>query len=285
MAEEKPRASDDFKPGTFPELSWEADKAGPSLQALYEYVTAQAAASRDWYLKKRTKKRRAGYALRLGAMLAAALAGIIPILAEIFEENGVPQVNPVWSSVVIALAALLVAIDRLGDMTSGWVRYMLTSQEIAQLEEAFRFDWETARMSWAAPQPSPDETRAALARCGAFLQSVNQAVRDETRIWADEFLTTLREIEKAAKFAAEVKKLGGLNVKVENGDQSKGGWRLRVGEGPEKTYSGKSASLVDLIPGIHAVRVQGKISGKPVAAEKSVTIAGGEIAEVQLTLE
>jgi hypothetical protein len=222
--------------------------------------------------------------LRFSAMLAATLAGVIPILAQIFEKSDVLVLNPAWSSVAIAVAALLVALDRLGDMTSGWVRYMLTSQKIAQFEEAFRFDWEAAKLGRAATKPSREELSAGLNRSSVFLQNVNKAVRDETRIWADEFLTTLREIEKAAKVVAEIKDLGGINVKVQNGDQAKDGWRLQVGDGPERPCSGKSASVVDLIPRIYTVKVHAEISGKKVIAESSVLVAGGKIAEMVLTL-
>ncbi len=277
-------AEDDFKPGKFPTLSWQPDQTGESLRLLYDYVTSQAAVSREWYLEKRTRKRRAGYALRLGAMLAAALAGIIPILAGIFQQGGVPELNPVWSSVAIAVAALLVAVDRLGDMTSGWIRYMITAQEIAQLEEAFRFDWETAKLGWAA-EPSREDLGEGLRRCALFLQNVNRAVREETRVWADEFLTTLKAVEKAAKVTAETSPLGGINVRVENGDQSKDGWRLRVGDGPERQCTGKSASVVDLLPRIYSVRVSGELSGKKVAAESSVLVAEGNIAQIELAFE
>jgi len=213
-------AVEDLRPGDFPGLCWEPEKATESLQLLYVYVTNQAKESQDWYLGKRARKKRAGFALRLSAMFAATLAGIIPVLAEIYEEGGVPQLNPVWSSVAIAVAALLIAIDRLGGMTSGWVRYMLASQEISRLEEAFRIEWEVGKLAWKSEGPSREELLVGLERCRAFLRSVNEVVEKETRIWAAEFLKALREIDRAAEVAAEPKQLGVTKAKAKSGDFS-----------------------------------------------------------------
>jgi hypothetical protein len=197
--------TEDLRPSEFPELSWTSDDVGTSLGRLYDYVTDQAERARTWYFGKRQWKKIGGYGFRAGAIVSIAAAGLIPILGEIFETGGVPYINPGWATVAVAIGALFVAIDKFAGFTSGWVRYILAGQQLARMEESFRFDWESSKLAWAGAKPSVEQAVAALAQCKGFLEDVNRVVEEETKLWATEFQSALKEIEKAAEATAEVR--------------------------------------------------------------------------------
>ena len=274
----------DIKPAEFPVLSWEEDKIADSLNKLYNYVIGQASQASDWYGQRRVNKKFGGLYLRAGAILATAVAGIIPILGEIFEENGIPAIQPAWATVAIAVAALLIAIDNLGGFTSGWVRYMLTAQKIDQLKESFRFEWEKNKLEKMGVEPQPEQVKQAIDKCQMFLFEVYGEVREETELWAAEFQSAIKEIERISKVAATVQKLGAIDLEVVNGEKCDNGWTFQVDGGSQQTRTGKSASLSDITPKIHTVRVVGEIEGKPVAAEQAILVNSGQVSTVQLTL-
>ena len=62
------------------------------------------------------------------------------------------------------------------------------------------------------------------------------------------------------------------------------GWRLTIDDGPETTYSGISASLAKVQPGIHTIRVVGTVNGVERRDEKSLTVSIGAAESIELTL-
>lgn len=194
----KKEAEHDIKSGTFPVLSWSEEVAENSLNELHKYVASLCERSRQWYLVKKRIKKRFAYLLRLFAMILTAIAGIIPILAQP-EGHGYFQWLPSYmASVVIAIAALLIAIDKFGDMSSGWVRYMLTAQKLSKIEQLFRFNWEKEKVAWKGNYPTPQQIKDSLDTLYTTVAEVERVVHEETRVWAADFFHSLHEIEKAA---------------------------------------------------------------------------------------
>jgi hypothetical protein len=187
--------TEDIKPAEFPSLSWQPEEIATSVVKLYEYVTNQAERAREWYFRKRSRKRIAGYTFRLCAIIVAVIGAIIPILGGIFEENRVPGINPGWATVALTIAGLLIAVDKLGGFTSGWVRYIRTGQELSQMEEAFRFQWENGKIKRQSSDPTIEQAEEAISQCKTFLLGINEVVRKETDLWAAEFHKALTEIE------------------------------------------------------------------------------------------
>src|SRR5215217_4835470 len=131
-----PTHRQDIQPARMPGLSWEPPQAAESLQQVVAQVIANADAAADWYLKARRSKRRWARLLRLGAILLTATAGILPMLLQIWTRpDGIPPFAPAWSSVVLALALLLVALDRFFGFSSGWMRYISAEMQLNQARQ------------------------------------------------------------------------------------------------------------------------------------------------------
>lgn len=108
-------------------------------------MVGECAASIDWYDRKKWSKSLLGFLLRLGAILMVGVGGLIPLIGELLKRNGIPGISPAWATVALALAALLIAIDRFGGYTSGWIRYIRTAQSLTRLKGEFLMDWQEHR--------------------------------------------------------------------------------------------------------------------------------------------
>ena len=194
---------------SFPkELNWSQSNRDESLQKVYNFVNAECKNAISWYYKSKKWKKIWGYGLRFFAILAVAIAGVIPILDEIFEEFDTLWLSPTWATLSLALAALFVALDQLGGYTTGWVRYVRTAQKLTILQGNFRLDWEETCLSIydKSDKSSEDNSneriidsetaKKCLKLCKNFLQSVNSEVQAETDAWAQEFQQALLDIDQ-----------------------------------------------------------------------------------------
>lgn len=183
-----------------PQLSWQPSDAAASLSKLYDHVAGVGQEVVDWYYGAKRPKRRWGRSLRLGAILSTGVAAGIPLLAEIFEqEGGKPGIQPLWAAVALAAAGLMILLDRFWGCTSGWVRYLLAGQEASNALERFRLDWQSAIIAWGTQGPTAEQAQAMVALAKSFLVQVQGIVREETKGWAAEFQSMLQQIEEAAK--------------------------------------------------------------------------------------
>ncbi|MCP4111802.1 MAG: SLATT domain-containing protein [Desulfobacteraceae bacterium] len=268
--------SKDLKPKDFPELSWEPDNLSESLELLYKYASEEAARFSRWYYEKRRWKKFMGITLRILAIVLMAVGGIIPII---------DKIPPFIATILISIAALLVMLDRFVGFTTGWIRFILTGQELAQLLEVFRLDWQHHRVGLEKNKITAEQAEELIFLCRTFLMQIHGVMRKETEMWATEFQNMLKEIDEASKTTAKIKELGAVSVEVTNGADCSDGWRMKIDRGPERTYRGTSASAKDITPGIHTVHIEGTVNNDILQAEKPVSVSGGAIVNVELTLK
>jgi hypothetical protein len=264
-------------------LHWEPGKQEDALKQLVAQALNLAQDAIAWYLRARRPKRFFATGLRLLAILAAAAAGIIPMLTDLtFRGRSIPAV---WASILLAVAAACVALDRFFGYSSAWIRFITAELKIRQQLHEFQFDWEALRASWQGGAPTPEQVQDALQRCRVFLSFVDAVIREETAIWVQEFQETIRTLDEAVKTTATSLTLGAIAVEVTNGDQCEAGWELFIDSGAPHLSRGKTAALTGVLPGIRAIKVQGKIAGgKLLRAETPVSVPAGGMVQVSLTL-
>lgn len=265
-------------------LSWEKGKIVASLETLFERITKESESAINWYLRAKRPKQRWAMLLRVGSIAFVTIAGIIPILSQIFTQDGRPRIQPAWASVALGIAAALVLLDRFFGFSSAWMRYIATELNIRQLTQEFHLDWESDKAAWLGSEPTPDQLSSTLAEFKAFVTQVNTIVRQETDAWIQEFQSTLKQIDEAAKAKAAVSELGAINIRVTNGDACEDGWNLSIDQDNPTKQRGKTAGVRDLVPGIHTVKVSGAIGGNLKQAEVAVSVTAGGTATAQMTL-
>jgi hypothetical protein len=187
----------DFQP--LPELSWRAEDRAVSLEAVVGYVSGEAKRAISWYLAKKGAKRRGAQSLRLIAILATVLAGLIPLLAEIAENYRVPQIAPAWASVALMIAAACVGLDHYFGYSSAWMRFLTTEMQIRCVLHDFRLEWETRRAAWETEQPTVEEAQEALGLSRSFLAKVNDILQAEMHTWVNEFSLALKDFDRVSQ--------------------------------------------------------------------------------------
>lgn len=195
----KSDSSWDLEVTRLPPLNWESGHVAESLAKLRDYTVALVEDSMDWYRKAKRPMKRAGRLLRFGAILLGAVAGMVPVLAELILFGDKPLIRPLWSAIAIGLAAALVLADKFYGYTSAWVRYILVELELQELLRAFIVDWENARLSAGKPEPTPDQALAIVTSCRAFLLQAHAIFARKTQEWAAEFQDLLLDLAKVPK--------------------------------------------------------------------------------------
>lgn len=276
---------DDLRHKKLGGLSWHPDKAAESLDSVCAQAIAEAEDAIEWYLRKKRPKQRGARWLRIAAILMTALAGLIPIWIQMYPgPGGVAPFPPAWASVAAALAALLIAFDQFLGHSAGWMRFLLTEMRIRRALQIFQYDVEAEKATWRAEPPKDEQIQRMLARTKAFAVEVNGIVESETSAWTEEFKSTLKQLDEAAKVKAEVGALGGVNIVVVNGAECRQGWDASIDGAASVKHTGTSAAVAGLTTGMHTVTVVGTISDASRRAEKLVLVTGGAIATVELTL-
>lgn len=208
------RRAQDLDPSPFPELSWQPSCLAKSLDELFHYVTGESERAIAWYLRKRKPMQWGGQLLRLGAIVAAGVAGVTPLLAEIFESQGSPGVDPLWAAVALTAAGTLILLDRFWGFTSAWVRYMVASQELTAALDAFRIEWARHQLRWGGGEPEVEQADAMIGECREFLMRVRSVVGSETRIWARDFQRVLEQVDGAIESSGPLGAPGGWRIEA-----------------------------------------------------------------------
>ncbi len=153
----------------------------------------------NWYAREKKHKQQMAKLLRLLAILITAAAGIIPILLEMYPRNGNPLFSPAWVSVAIAIAGVLVLLDRFGGFSTGWPRFIDAMLKIQYAIAEFDLDCAQLKLDCSEEIPPKDQTAALIARCKKLVTQVNSVVMDETRSWDNEFKDVLSKLDQAVQ--------------------------------------------------------------------------------------
>ena len=191
---------------SFPEVDWDREHKIDSLDELYAFTVRETKSIIDWYTTASRPKKRWAQALRVIAILATALGGILPILAQIFAPAAGPApIDAAWASVAIALGATALGLDRYFGFSTAWMRFITTELRLRSRLRTFQYEWEKERLSWSGKAPDYNQIQAMVDRCGTFADEVSVIVQEETRRWVDEFQRTLKQLDENLEMRSERK--------------------------------------------------------------------------------
>ena len=150
----------------------------------------------NWYAREKKSKQQMAKLLRILAILITAVAGIIPILLEMYPSNGNPLFSPAWVSVAIAIAGVLVLLDRFGGFSTGWLRFIDAMLKIQHAIAEFDLDCAQIKLENSEDAQSKKQTADLIARCKELVTQVNFVIMDETRTWDNEFKDVLSKLDQ-----------------------------------------------------------------------------------------
>lgn len=185
-----------------PELEWNGGDQGSSLDGIIEYGRFLATEAHQWYVNEKRRKRFYAKGLRFFAILLTALAGIIPILTDVWvRDGGEAMIHPALASVFLAVAGTLVLYDRFFGFSTGWIRYTQSMMEIRVALNLFDINISKAKLNPAeipsegGGERAPSRAETVLQECSRLIESVNQAIQEETNRWDTEFRDALKRVE------------------------------------------------------------------------------------------
>ena len=279
---------DDLYATPLSHLSWKPEESEKSLAQIFDHLRADTLKAASWYLKAKKPKGRVAYWARMIGILAAGVAGGLPLLSAVAPGA---DLSPLWVSIAVAVGAGALGFDARMNSSKGWVRYVKAEQQIRDAFEKFELEWQLERAAWRGAAPSAEQVALMIKRAVEFSAQINGIVQAETNAWGEEFLGSLKQLEDSlkarddeAKARAASSRSGALNLFVSNGEQSTNGWKLTIDDRPETVHTGTTAAIADIAPGRHVLRVRGTITGKDVKVERIIEIQPNAIAREEMPL-
>jgi hypothetical protein len=269
------------------------------LEEIYAALVAKAETAMGWYETRQRQKKRGAHYTRGFAIVLGAITAVVPSIIALLPERvtwgtatfASVRLNPVATIFGVA-AATMILLDKFYGYSSSWMRYVTTYQEIQASLEEFRINWRKQILKLNSNLPPTDEQVVAVFDLlASFLKSINDSVRSETQGWIVEFKGALADIDKtveaqkaaAAALPAAAAK-GAINVVVTEWDKlDDRTWTLQIDNRKEESKVGQSSAAIPLLdPGIYKVRVAGKLSKAPVAAEFTATVESSKVTTVDV---
>jgi hypothetical protein len=278
------------------DVKWAKETAGESAKAVYLSVCNIVLDSVAWYQTMKPANRNRAKMIRIWVIVLGAISACIPTLVDLSADWGKDaeyQIPASVTTIFFAITGALLVIDRFFGYSSSWIRYTMTGLQLRQALQSFRLEWEVIMVGWIDKEPSAEQAIEAIGQCKNFLTKCNNLILEETTTWKTDFEKALKEIDDSAKTAPVVQSTGAINLKITNGADCKGGWTISVDGGTFEDGNGNMAARRNLVPGIHVIRVEGKMAettsggtpGRIVRAEIVFSIAAATVTTESVTLE
>lgn len=181
----------DLKARPFPLLTPEEwRRPREALRRMYLDAERRAIEAYDWYMRDRVRKRAAGRALRVAAIVLGAAGGLQPLVNLAGSGPGLG-----WGYVLLASAGVCLAIDHFLGLSSRWMRDMITAQRIHQRLQRFQLDWAALEAVEAGSGGDEDAQVAHLQEyldlLRGFSEDISTILIEETSEWINEFQSGL----------------------------------------------------------------------------------------------
>lgn len=276
----------------YPVISWKEETLEENLKELETYAIGYGAYYKNYYKTNSQYKRTWAKGLRILAIIAGAIGGLLPILSQITKSYEY-YIDPAWATVAITIAITAIGFDRFFGFSSGWMRFVTTEIKIESKIEQLRINIETEKFSWQGQQPNFDKGKATLSIIVAFLNEVSEIVKDETNTWMVEFQNVLQKFNEEMNVKAEASKLGGIKLTIENGDKCNDGLVIHLEGHQPISFHGSSYSFNNLYPKIYRISVTGSFTeekdGKPlkrqIQDETLINVTPGSVIDTTLKLK
>jgi hypothetical protein len=187
-------APQDIEPAGFPSLSWTAQDTNASLDALAEWVEAQAAAAIAWYLREKRPKAAWSRFLRIAAITFATIGAAVPFVTALIDDLALE-----WGYLAFALAGAAMAFDRFFGLSSAWMRYLLAEMALQRILQDMRLQRTALHAARAGRAASAAEIQAELRLLATAAHAVHAEVERETIAWVSEFQSNVAELSALAR--------------------------------------------------------------------------------------
>lgn len=251
-----------------------------NLEVLYQDVIKSCDEQSRWYNINKGQKTWPSKIIRFSSVILFGLGGVFPLIGKTSKVD-----FTTWGYISIAIAGILLFLDRFFGFSSGWIRYTLTEMEINKRKADLQFQWkiEMIRIELSKELASIEKKIELMTMLKDFSKEIADLVMQETNNWAAEFQTNISELQKMASAKLESGKPGSIKVIVKNGE--KYGELIISTDGIERKRIRATETLIDNVnPGPHEVSVTAKIAEQRISVNVVVMIEAGKMSEATLML-
>lgn len=245
----------------------------------YDDVIKKAKSSAEWYTQPRKIKKNISKIIRASSIVLIGVGGLFPIIGVVSygEGNTIDLSNGGYYT--IAVAGILLFLDKFFGFSSGWIRYITTEMEIRRQIDLFEIQWEIERSKTAlCPDTDFGCERATelLQMLKDFTAQIGQLVKQETESWASEFQDSIMELQKLADSKAKSQKPGDLSLTISNYHTltDKTGLTVSIQGRDTQHIQGEQVLIRNLSPGNYHLQIK---RNNTVINTMNVSIAAGEM--------
>ena len=197
-----------------PQIDW--DKQIDALQVIRKQTIAIAKKKMDWHAGNRFTTGVLTRLSRFGALIFFGLGLILPLL----NVESVTTFDHQMQSLgylSLAVGGLILLFDKYFGLSSSFVRFYVTEEEIKRNINDFKLNWENEMIKATAAGFTTDNIGGLLATAEGLVQSVSNAVQLDTGAWAAEFQTQIGEVQELLKQKSDhYERPGNISITIEN---------------------------------------------------------------------
>jgi|SRR5271165_377938 len=182
------------------ELNWAPQHVNDSLATVYRHLIRRAEQAVEWYFRKKQVVARAGYILRLCAILSISIGAAGPLISNVWSLDVRPFSAPL-SATLFAVAATCIGIDRALGLSSRHMRFVSAAFDIQRQIVGFRFSWHEKLPDSGAHPTTAENVRSLLHMAIALEESVWNIVQNETAEGRVESEKSLAALQAQARFS------------------------------------------------------------------------------------
>jgi len=182
--------NDTWSPG-LPELDW--NEPIHALRTLQRYLVSQTQGDIEYYLRRKRTAKRWTYFFRGMAVLLGSAATLTPaIIGLLSNVEDIARWAPL-STILAALAAAMLGIDRFFGFSSGWMRFVWTAIDLENRLDDFEMDWAAIEYELSRGPIDQDTILKHLQWMKAFRHAIDGRIKRETGQWIKEFRGRVEE--------------------------------------------------------------------------------------------
>lgn len=189
----------DIEPTVHETDVWSAANARTQLNKLHDQAVEQTRSAIEWYLDNKRWPARISRTCRFVGVGLLVLGGLCPVLKSAFPAYKFFGLLPLSDAgyLLLALSGAAILIDKLGNFSAAWMRYITTHLQLNGMLEQFEFEWQIASAGYDLKAGDKDVIPL-ITMLRDFSAKVSAVVNQETQQWLSEFRATLSVLEKAS---------------------------------------------------------------------------------------
>lgn len=180
-------------------LDWSTpEQRKESVQRLHDHAVERAQSSIQFYTGAAKPNKRHARRLRGLAIILVSIAGLIPILSQILQDD--LEIEPAWASVMIGLGVACIALDKFFGYSSAWARYTVARFRLETALNSYQLEYNALINEVdGLDSLTLDQARSLIDRTRGFVADLDATVENETAEWKKEFQSVLNRIESLSK--------------------------------------------------------------------------------------